>query len=58
VFRARHQAGRLALTGPDDDFEELIGYIAAEANHEPRRARQRHLDHAYDVINTALTTTP
>ena len=41
----------LALT--DTDLDELIGAVAAEANHEPNRRRQQRLDAAFDALNTA-----
>lgn len=34
VFRATVSELGVVLTGDDNDFEELIGYVAAEANHE------------------------
>ena len=35
----------------DDDLEELVGYVAAEANHEPNRRRKRQLDAALDALS-------
>lgn len=39
-----------------DDLEELIGSVAAEANHEPNRRRQRRLDCAFDALNSGAQT--
>jgi hypothetical protein len=56
VFRIRaHPDGALLVVG-DDDLDELIGSVAAEANHEPHRRRQQRLDTAFDTLNDALTT--
>ena len=58
VFRATVTDEGVALVGDDDDFEELIGYVAAEANHEQDARRQKRLDAAFDVLNDALSETP
>lgn len=42
------------LVGNDDDLDELIGCVAAEANHEDDRQRQRRLDHAFETVPRAL----
>jgi hypothetical protein len=53
VFRIRAQGGQAVLTVTDDDLEELIGSVAAEANHETRRRRQQRLDAAFDALTNA-----
>jgi hypothetical protein len=54
VFRAeRHPAG-VVLSGSDDTFDELVGFLAFEANHETDRRRQKRLDQAFDVLMVAL----
>jgi hypothetical protein len=53
VFRIRGQHDRAILSATEDDLEELIGAVAAEANHEPNRGRQRRLDAAFDALNQA-----
>ena len=50
-IRAHHEGAVLAAT--DHDLEELIGYLAAEANHETNRRRQQRLDAAFDALNRA-----
>jgi hypothetical protein len=55
VFRIRAHHDRAILTATDDDLEELIGSVAAEANHEPNRRRQQRLDAAFDALNDAAT---
>ncbi len=51
VFRARHTDEGVVLAGDDDDFEELLGYVAAEANHETDRRRQKRLDTAFETLS-------
>ena len=55
VFQARPGATGIMLTGSVDELDELIGYVAAEANHEENRRRQRRLDAAFEALNNALT---
>lgn len=56
VFRSRpHRDGAL-LAATADGLEELIGYVAAEANHEPNTRRRRRLDAAFDTLNDAADT--
>ena len=53
VFAIRAHNNRLHLAVTDTELDELIGAIAAEANHEPNRRRQQRLDAAFDALNTA-----
>ena len=56
VFGMRaHPDGAVLLTSADD-LEELIGFVAAEANHEPNRRRQHRLDAAYNALTEAAQT--
>ena len=57
VFRARPCEKGSLLTGSEDELDELVGYVAAEANHEDDRRRQRRLDTAFEVLNDAHTGT-
>ena len=50
VFRAEASEEGIVLVGDDDDLDELMGYVAAEANHEANRRRQRRLDVAFEVL--------
>jgi hypothetical protein len=56
VFRIRPSNDHAILTATDDDLDELIGFVAAEANHEPSRRRQQQLDAAFDALNTAQSS--
>ena len=53
VFRIRAHHDGAILAATEDDLEELIGAVAAEANHEPNRRRQQRLDAAFDALNDA-----
>ncbi|MEO5678823.1 MAG: hypothetical protein ABIS47_04055 [Acidimicrobiales bacterium] len=46
--------GVVVLTATEDDLDELIGYIAAEANHESDRRRRHRLDGAFSLLSAAL----
>ncbi len=54
VFRAHLSQEGVMLAGEEDDFDELIGSVAAEANHEEDRRRQKRLDAAYEALTGAL----
>jgi hypothetical protein len=53
VFGIRARNGHAILAATDDDLDQLIGSVAAEANHEPSRRHQQQLDAAYDALSTA-----
>ena len=54
IFRIRaHRGNGAILTATDEDLDQLIGAVAAEANHEPNRRRQQRLDAAFDVLHNA-----
>jgi hypothetical protein len=50
-----HPDGAVLLAGADD-LEELIGSVAAEANHEPNRRRQDRLDAAFNALTESAQT--
>jgi hypothetical protein len=54
VFRARPSEHGIILGGNEHDLDELIGYVAAEANHEHDRRRQKRLDAAFEMLNDTL----
>ena len=53
VFRIRAHDGGAVLPATSDDLDELIGFVAAEANHEPSRHRRQRLDTALDTLSNA-----
>lgn len=54
VYRARGTEGGVVLLVSADELDELLGFVAAEANHEPNRRRQKRLDAAFVVLSDAL----
>jgi hypothetical protein len=54
MFRARPCEHDIILTGKEDDLHELVGHVAAEANHERDRRRQKRHDAAFEMLNDAL----
>jgi hypothetical protein len=57
VFRIRAHNDRAVLSAADDDLDELIGFVAAEANHESNRRRQQRLDTAFNALTNAAQAT-
>jgi hypothetical protein len=56
VFRIRARNDHAILTATDDELDELTGFVAAEANHEPSRRRQQRLDTAYAALSITART--
>lgn len=56
VFGMRAHPDGAVLLASADDLEELIGFVAAEANHEPNRRRQHRLDAAFNALTDAAQT--
>lgn len=54
VFSAEATEDGIVLFGDDDDLDELMGYVAAETNHEENRRRQRRLDDAFQILSQAI----
>ncbi len=54
VYQATGLDEGVALMADEDQLDELVGYVAAEANHEPNRRRQQRLDRALAVLSSAL----
>jgi hypothetical protein len=51
VFRIRAHHNGAVLPATDNDLEELIGFLAAEANHETNRRRKQRLDTAFQALS-------
>ena len=58
VFRASVSHEGIVLSGDEDALDDLLGYIAAEANHETDRRRQKRLDAAFQAMNDILSQPP
>ena len=56
VYRIRADVDGAVLSATDDELDELIGSVAAEANHEPNRPRRKRLDAALDALTGAQTS--
>lgn len=54
VFRIRAHHDCAVLPATDDELNELVELVAAEANHESNRRRQQRLDAALDALGNAL----
>ena len=53
IYTAHMTRNGAVLHGTEDDFDDLLGYIAAEANHTPNRTHRQQLDQAYGHITRA-----
>ena len=53
VFRIRAHDGGAVLPALPGDLDELIGFVAAEANHAASRRRRQRLDTALDALSNA-----
>jgi len=51
VYRIPADGDEAILSATDEDLDELVGYVAVAANHEPNRRRQRRLDAVYALDN-------
>jgi hypothetical protein len=54
VFQMDSSSEGIVLIASADELDELLGFIAANANHETNRRRQKRLDAAFDVLTEAL----
>ena len=54
VASAEGSSAGVILAGSSEAFDELAGYVAAEANAETDRRRARLLDEACDLLEAAL----
>lgn len=54
IDNAKQKASKYVITLTTDELEDLAGYIAAEANHEEDKIRQRKLDKLYDRVDAVL----
>jgi len=53
VFGIRADGGRVVLTATDDELDELIRLVVADANHQPNRRRQQRMAAAFDALSDA-----
>ena len=58
IYRARHEAGLIVVSGDEDDLTHLAGLIADEAVEERNARRRADLNAAFDRINSELGPLP
>ena len=54
IFRMHHSSEGAVLAASSDELDELLGFIAANANHETNRRRQKRMDASFDALTEAL----
>jgi len=54
IDNAKQKTNKYVITPTLDELESLAEYIAAEANHEEDKIRQRKLDKLYDRVDAVL----
>lgn len=54
INNAKQKVNKYVITLTTDELEDLAGYIAAEANHEEDKIRQRKLNKLYDTVDAVL----
>ena len=54
VYAARLTGAGVIVSASEEDLDNLIGYVAEEANHEIDRRRQRGLDDVIRILDAAL----
>ena len=54
VFQTHAGERGLVLAATEEELEELVGFVAAEANHEPNPRHQKRLDAAYGLLSDVL----
>ena len=54
VYAARTDRAYILLSATNEQLDELLGYLAAEANHETKRRRRQRLDAAYEELSSTV----
>ena len=54
VYAARLTGAGVIVSASEEDLDNLIGYVAEEANNETDRRRQRGLDDVIRILDAAL----
>jgi hypothetical protein len=54
IYRMRSSGDGNVLEVSTDELNELLGFVAADANHEPSRGRRSRLDRAFAALSDAL----
>lgn len=56
AYRACAVDGQIVLTARQEQLDELLGYLAAEANHETNPRRRKRVNAAYDQLSDTVRT--
>lgn len=56
AYGARTVDGQIVLTATQEQLDELLGYLAAEANHETNPRRRKRVNTAYDQLSDTVRT--
>ncbi len=56
LYSARLGPAGVELSGPEEDFEELVGVVAFEANHAPTKNAQRRWDDVFEHLEPRRRT--
>jgi hypothetical protein len=54
VVAARYTKKGVVLQGSYEDMDELVGYVAAGANHARNRRQEKILDSVFEIMNDAV----
>jgi hypothetical protein len=54
VFQMRCLSDHIVLSATATELDQLIGFVAIEANHETNRSRQKRLDATLEALNEAI----
>jgi hypothetical protein len=53
IYRARPEKQRIVLRGRYGDMDNFVGFLAADANHEENKKRQKLVDSVYEKVEAA-----
>lgn len=57
AYRARTLDGQIVLSATQEQLDELLGYLAAEANHETNPRQRKRVEAAFDQLSDSVRRT-